>query len=305
VRNYLQNDACHLRDFADEAGYTVIRDGRFVQLGFLNHHGSGLLVPLYEKSMVDRLESLGDRVAAVLTTRAIAAAIKDEKGLVVAESPIDAFWRLHLAIGRRLDHERPLQPSVIAATARVHPRASVDAMGVEIGAGTTIGPNASIAGRVIIGSDAIIGPNVVIGSDGYQVTRFDGNIVNMRHLGGVWLGDRVEIQAGTIIDRSLWPGFTEIGDDTKVGGSAHVAHCTTVGRRCRLMNKAVICGSVRIGDDAVVGVGAIVSNGISIGSGANVMMAEVARRDVPEDIVQLQGRFHEQRKFARMKALSG
>jgi UDP-3-O-[3-hydroxymyristoyl] glucosamine N-acyltransferase len=105
---------------------------------------------------------------------------------------------------------------------------------VEIGAGTIIGPNASIMGRVLIGNDAIIGPNVVIGSDGYQVTRFDGNIVNMRHLGGVWLGDRVEIQAGTIIDRSLWPGFTEIGNDTKVGRAAHIAHCTTIGRRCRL-----------------------------------------------------------------------
>jgi carbonic anhydrase/acetyltransferase-like protein (isoleucine patch superfamily) len=61
---------------------------------------------------------------------------------------------------------------------------------------------------------------------------------------------------------------------------------------------------VYIGDDAVIGVAAVVSNGISIGRGATVMMSELARRDVPEDIVQLQGRFHDQRKFSRMKALA-
>ncbi|MBS3652128.1 hypothetical protein KEU06_26370 [Pseudaminobacter sp. 19-2017] len=301
---FVKTDLFHVSDFAKEAGYCVLRDAAFTQIGFLNHHGSGLLVPLHEASMIDHLTNLGDRLAVVLTTAEMAEAVGGQVGLIIADSPLDAFWRLHLAIGRRLEREQPLKPTVIAATARIHPSAHIDERGIEIGAGSVIGPNSSIIGRVIIGNEAIIGANVAIGTEGYQVARLNGQVTNVRHLGGVRVGDRVEIQAGTIINRSLWTDFTEIGDDTKVGGSAFIAHGTIIGHRCRVMTKSVICGSALIGNDAVVGVGAIVSNGISIGSGATVMISELVRHDLPEGMLQLQGRHIESRRFALIRALT-
>ncbi|NLS08361.1 hypothetical protein HGP14_34870 [Rhizobium sp. P32RR-XVIII] len=300
----MQVEVYHLRDFAEEAGYTVLRDVPFTQIGFLNHHGSRFVAPLFEKNKVEFLKKIGSRLAAVLTTAAIAESVSEPVGLMVADTPMDAFWRLHQAIGRRLERKQPLLPTVIAATAHVHPSAHIDERGVEIGPGSAVGPNASLIGRVVVGTDTVIGANVAIGSEGYQVTRLEGRVANVPHLGGVRLGDRVEVQAGTIIDRSLWPGFTEIADDTKVGGAAYIAHCSTIGQRCRVMTRSVVCGSVRIGDDAIVGVGAIVSNGVSIGNGAAVMISELVRNDIPEGMVQLQGQCIDQRKFARMRALS-
>lgn len=301
----MKQEVFHLCEFADEAGYSVLRDAPFAQIGFLSHRGSGYIAPLFEKRKAELLNTLEGRLAGVLTTAAIAGSIGEQFGLMVADSPMDVFWRLHQAIGRRLEREQPLLPTVISPTAHVHPSAHIDEIGVEIGPGSVVGPNASLIGQVIIGSGTVIGANVAIGGEGYQVTRLEGRVTNVPHIGGVRVGNNVEIQAGTIIDRSLWPGFTDIGDDTKVGGAAYIAHCSSVGRRCRLMTKSVVCGSVLIGDDATVGVGAIVSNGISIGTGATVMMGELVRSDIPEGMIQLQGRYIDQRKFTRMRTLFG
>jgi UDP-3-O-[3-hydroxymyristoyl] glucosamine N-acyltransferase len=291
-------------DFAAEAGYSVMRDAAFERIGFLNHHGSGLLVPLYEKVMVDRLAKLGDRLSVVLTTPALAPAIDESLGVLIADSPVTSFWRLHEAIGHKLLQAAPLRPTVIASSASVHPSAHVAEAGVEIGAGAVVGPQATIMGPALVGHGTVIGANVVIGAEGYQVARLGDRVINVPHLGGVRLGNRVDVQAGTVIDRSLWPGFTEIGDDTKIGGSCYIAHCCVVGERCRFMPRAVVCGSVSIGDDAVIGLGAIVSNGLSIGRNATVMISELVRRDIPDDMVQINGRFIDQRKFARMRALA-
>ena len=102
----------------------------------------------------------------------------------------------------------------------------------------------------------------------------------MAHAGGVRLGDRVELQANTCVDRAIFGGFTEIGEDTKCDNLVHIAHNVKIGRRCLLAAQAMIAGSVTIGDDVWIGPSAAVLSEITIGDGAYVTIGSVVTRNV-------------------------
>src|SRR5207237_936281 len=58
--------------------------------------------------------------------------------------------------------------------------------------------------------------------------------VAVPHAGSVEIGARVEIQANSTVDRSLFRLATRIGDDTKIDNLVHVAHSVRIGARCVL-----------------------------------------------------------------------
>ena len=89
------------------------------------------------------------------------------------------------------------------------------------------------------------------------------------------------MQANSAISRSIFGGFTQLGEETKLDNLVHVAHNVTIGRRCFLAACAMIAGSVIVGDDVWIGPGASISSGITIGDGANVTIGAVVTRNVP------------------------
>jgi UDP-3-O-[3-hydroxymyristoyl] glucosamine N-acyltransferase len=84
-----------------------------------------------------------------------------------------------------------------------------------------------------------------------------------------------------VVDRALFGGFTEIGDDTVVDNLVQVAHGVSIGRRCRIVACAAVGGSSIIGNDVWIGPNAIISSAIRIGDGARVSLGSVVIRDVP------------------------
>ncbi|TNC69515.1 UDP-3-O-(3-hydroxymyristoyl)glucosamine N-acyltransferase [Rubellimicrobium roseum] len=175
--------------------------------------------------------------------------------------------------------------------------------GAEIGDGTRIGPHVTIAAgvrlgpggvvhsgvrlgrRVVIGARAILQPNAVIGGDGFSfVTREPAYVEIVREtmgkgslpaiedptwhrihsLGGVTIGDDVEVGAGTTIDAgTIRP--TRIGDGTKIDNLVMLAHNVVVGRHCLLCGQAAVAGSSVLGDRVVMGGRAAVGDNITIG----------------------------------------
>ncbi|MCS6965728.1 MAG: UDP-3-O-(3-hydroxymyristoyl)glucosamine N-acyltransferase [Candidatus Kapabacteria bacterium] len=124
--------------------------------------------------------------------------------------------------------------------------------------------------RTVIGKRCLIHAGVVLGADGFGFWEGkQGELQKIPHVGGVVLGDGVEIGANTTVDRSL-AGNTEIGDGTKVDNLVHVAHnvsigehtaiaaqvgisgSTRLGKRNRLGGQVGIVGHVSIGDDVVI-----------------------------------------------------
>ncbi|MEZ5268643.1 MAG: hypothetical protein R2789_08795 [Microthrixaceae bacterium] len=74
----------------------------------------------------------------------------------------------------------------------------------------------------------------------------DGTPVLLPHLGGVRIGDRVEIGANTAVDRGTLE-HTVIEDDAKIDNLVHIAHNCVVGEGAFVIATSILCGSVRIG----------------------------------------------------------
>jgi carbonic anhydrase/acetyltransferase-like protein (isoleucine patch superfamily) len=79
-------------------------------------------------------------------------------------------------------------------------------------------------------------------------------------------------------------GDIVIGDDTLVGGYAHVAAGTQIGDRCVIEHAAAVGARVRIGNDARIGAGSAVYNGARIGRGVHIgKHCVIARGAILED----------------------
>lgn len=162
-----------------------------------------------------------------------------------------------------------------------------------IGADTHIGDLAlildgvRIGARVRAGARLIVQPGAVIGGDGFSfVTPEKSRAESVREtlgdagedagsalpqawlrihsLGGVTLGDDVEIGANTTIDRGTIRD-TRIGSGTKIDNLVQVGHNVVVGRDCLLCGQVGVAGSSRIGDRVVLGGKVGVVDNITVG----------------------------------------
>ena len=156
---------------------------------------------------------------------------------------------------------------------------------VVIGKRTYIYPNTCIYSNCQLGDDCIIHAGVCIGIDGF---RFEQDIKHKRvrkmlHVGGVVIGNRVEIGANTAIDRATFKGeATVISDDAKIDNLVHIAHNVKIGARSIIVTQSCIGGSAKIGEDAWIGIGAAISNGVVIGDGAKVLLNAIVANDVAD-----------------------
>ncbi|MES2441446.1 MAG: DapH/DapD/GlmU-related protein [Pseudomonadota bacterium] len=166
--------------------------------------------------------------------------------------------------------------SGIHATAIVHPSAVIDAS-VSIGAYTVIGEDCRIGAntrighhnvfgpRVEIGSDCIIGSTNVIGEEGFGVEEFgDSETVRLPSIGGVTIGDRVEIgNFNALVAGTMDP--TVIEDGCQIDNLIHIAHNAHIGAGSLIIAGAEISGSVILGKRVWVGPNACIKNGLEIG----------------------------------------
>ena len=72
-----------------------------------------------------------------------------------------------------------------------------------IGDQTIVHPNTTIYKDVLIGKDCIIHPNCVLGSDGFGFASENDKYQKIEQLGGLEIGNNVEIGAGCTIDAML------------------------------------------------------------------------------------------------------
>lgn len=171
---------------------------------------------------------------------------------------------------------------VIGARARIGAHASI-ARGSRIGDDALIHAGVRIAHGVTAGDRLIVQPGAVIGGDGFSfVTPEESGIEEIRRtlgqrdaikaqhwtrihsLGGVEIGDDVEIGANATIDRGTIRA-TQVGSGTKIDNLAHLGHNVVVGRDCLICGQVGIAGSSRIGDRVVLAGQVGVSDNIEIG----------------------------------------
>jgi len=201
------------------------------------------------------------RIAALLHPRAILEPGVHATAVVAADARVDPSARIGAL-------------AVVEAGAQLGPRCQVGAQcfvgaGAVIGADTCLLPRVWVGERVQLGERCLLHPGVVIGSDGFGNARDGARWIKVPQLGGVRIGDDVEIGANTTVDRGAL-GDTEIatgvrldnqiqiGHNVRIGAHTAIAACTgiagstSIGARCMIGGGTGIGGQLVIGDDIVI-----------------------------------------------------
>ena len=159
--------------------------------------------------------------------------------------------------------------------------------GVYIGEGTSIGndsiiySNVTIRENVRIGQKVIVHSGTVIGSDGFGYVLEKGVHYKIPQVGGVIIGDNVEIGANVTIDRAT-TGNTVIGSGTKIDNLVQIAHNVKIGKNCMLISQLGIAGSAEMGDGVVLAGQVAIRDHVKIGSGAMVGAQSGVAGDIPD-----------------------
>jgi UDP-3-O-[3-hydroxymyristoyl] glucosamine N-acyltransferase len=120
-----------------------------------------------------------------------------------------------------------------------------------IGAGTRLYANVTIYHGVIIGRDCIFHSGAVIGADGFGFSPSPQGWVKIHQLGGVIIGNRVEIGANTTIDRGALDN-TFIDDGVIIDNLVQIGHNVQLGKNTAIAAHTAIAGSTSIGDNCTI-----------------------------------------------------
>lgn len=175
--------------------------------------------------------------------------------------------------------------AVVAASAAVGPHVTIGP-GALIGERVSLGPGTCVGADSVIGADSRIAANVtiyhgvrigaravihsgaVLGADGFGFANDRGRWVKIHQLGGVVVGDGVEIgacttidrgalgdtviEAGVILDNHVQIGHNvRLGENTAMAAYAAIAGSTTVGKNCIFAGQSGAVGHVSICDNVI------------------------------------------------------
>lgn len=252
---------------ADATGLTFLANPRYRR--FLSQTRAGAVV--LEPKFADECQG-----AALLTSNPYAAYARMAALLHPALSvPVGVHATAIVAATATVDATASIGPRVvIEENVAIGPRAVIGAGCVvmrdsRIGADTRLVASVTLCHGVKIGERCLLHPGVVIGADGFGLAPDQGQWIKVPQVGGVSIGNDVEIGANTTVDRGAI-NDTLIGDGVKLDNQIQIAHnvqigahtvvagCTgisgsaVIGQRCMIGGKVGIAGHLSICDDVVL-----------------------------------------------------
>jgi len=154
--------------------------------------------------------------------------------------------------------------------------------GTSIGKGTKIFPFVSVRERCKIGENCLIQPGATIGNDGFgYATDAYGHHTWIPQIGGVSIGDEVDIGSNTTIDRGSFSDSV-IKDNTKIDNLVQIAHNCIIEKSVILVSMVGLSGSVHVKENAVLAGQVGVKDHLTIGKGATALAKSGLMKDVPD-----------------------
>lgn len=189
------------------------------------------------------------------------------------------FIRAQYFLAKSPGFDRRAAPPQVHPSVRVSPGVVIE-NGVSVGEGTVIGPNAVLRTGTRVGRHCEIQSGAVIGDAGFGFERDGANRpLRMIHVGGVKIGDHVQVGALTAIARGAL-GDTVIDDYVKINNLCHIAHNCEIGEATIIGACADLCGSLRIGRNCWIAPNSSIRQKLHIGDGAIVGMGAVVVKNV-------------------------
>jgi UDP-3-O-[3-hydroxymyristoyl] glucosamine N-acyltransferase len=138
-----------------------------------------------------------------------------------------------------------------------------------VGDDCTLMTNVTVYPRVRIGNRVTVHAGAVLGSDGFGYVRDpeSGRYEKFPQIGGLEIGDDVEIGANTTIDRGALDR-TVIGRGTKLDNLVHVGHNVRIGEDVVIAAQTGLSGSAVVEAGAVIAGQVGIADHVRIGSGA-------------------------------------
>lgn len=124
--------------------------------------------------------------------------------------------------------------------------------GCQLGADSRLIARVTLCRDSEIGARALIHPGVVIGADGFGFANDQNEWVKIPQIGGVSIGNDVEIGANTTIDRGALDN-TIIEDGVKLDNLIQIAHNVRIGAHTAIASSTAIAGSATIGQRCAIG----------------------------------------------------
>jgi UDP-3-O-[3-hydroxymyristoyl] glucosamine N-acyltransferase len=268
-----------LSKIVELAAGEVWRDGDFENLGFISDCASRTFTFVEHARFLATLRR-NKQLCAVLTKPDLASCVPEHLKLAVCEQPRVGFALIHNHLASNGFYWKDFA-SVIEPQTEIHETAWIAKKSVRIGAKSVVGPNATILERCVIGECCVLGAGSVSGGVGFQTVRTPTGLLEMRHAGGLVLGDGIHVLPGAVLATGLFRQNTEIASDVRIGSQAFISHGVRIGRGSFVGHGAVLNGNVTVGDDVWIGPGAVVSQTLEIGDHAVVTLGAVVIRDVP------------------------
>jgi len=245
----------------------------------------------------------GTRASAVIVAPEMVE--KSPVNVLVSENPYLCYARVAGILHPNPAIEAGVHPSAVVAnntsiadSAWIGPCVVVES-GTQIGPGVYIGPGCVVGSGVSVGKDSrlianvtlcagvhvgervLIHPGAVIGGDGFGLANDQGKWIKVPQIGGVTLGNDVEIGANTTIDCGTI-NDTVIADGVKLDNQIQIAHNVEIGENSAIAGCAGIAGSTKVGKNCTLGGGVGLAGHLEIGDNIHFSGQSLVTRSFTE-----------------------
>ncbi|MCW8933919.1 MAG: UDP-3-O-(3-hydroxymyristoyl)glucosamine N-acyltransferase [Gammaproteobacteria bacterium] len=146
---------------------------------------------------------------------------------------------------------------VVDANAEIADEAVIEAGCVigrnsQIGKSTHLYPNVTVYYGCSIGEQCILHSSSVVGSDGFGFEFDKTEWLKISQVGGVRIGNKVEIGACSVVDRGAL-NDTVIEEGVKLDNHVQIAHNVHVGAHTVMSRGVGVAGSTKIGKNCIIG----------------------------------------------------
>jgi UDP-3-O-[3-hydroxymyristoyl] glucosamine N-acyltransferase len=231
---------------------------------------------------------------------------------LVLKDPYVGFARVAQLLDTTPQPATDIHPSaVIAADVQLGERVAIGANAViesgvvlgddvRIGPGCFVGKNTRLGARsrlwanvtlyhnITMGSDCLVQSGTVIGADGFGYANERGEWIKIPQLGGVTIGNRVEIGACTTIDRGALED-TRIADNVIIDNQCQIAHNVEIGYGTAVAGSTVMAGSLKVGKYCIIGGAAVFNGHMEICDQATITGMAMVMRPITEPGVYSSG----------------